>query len=412
MELKSSRATYHELFTTLSKQMEYLHDYRAEEVSAHPKISFGNTVRETVESVRKKMTVTSPEKRSSCAHAWKKQLANERILSTLNALNQLGENGKGQESVLSQGYAYVQFTEGSQKRDETYYIGLGTSQKVLKYLRWKGRLKRREVTRRVTERWVKDIWKLKRKITDESLENATYQFFLKKYGTPSLLHEWAYSFTESLQKYSHDIDIEIYIGIVAGEFSEDFYKEHMDLLNSLKDELENRANESSVSKNEVIKCVKTCCPWKPRNFLLQLQEALDAEFSKKYFKYERLFAENKDGDNLSPFLKVFRRQHLLEFKKIHDQIHEALDERTQSAKISKENISSALKSVDRRWKAQYINLILQKGLVNMKRKKISVRKFMSNLLSSSPSVQRKSQFQNIVDQNFLLESPFPRLVVQ
>ena len=71
----------------------------------------------------------------------------------------------------------------------------------------------------------------------------------------------------------------------------------------------------------------------------ELRVALDTEFrGTDDVPGVVLFQENKDGDNLSPFLQIFRKQHVIELEFLYNTIQEQLEDIACHGRISKLNV--------------------------------------------------------------------------
>ena len=71
----------------------------------------------------------------------------------------------------------------------------------------------------------------------------------------------------------------------------------------------------------------------------KLKQALDSQFSQSSFEVSKIFAENKDGDNLCPFLLIARKQHLIEKQHLYNCIHTELEKLSTNGRVCKANVN-------------------------------------------------------------------------
>eukprot|EP00003_Mantamonas_plastica_P014178 TRINITY_DN2458_c1_g1_i1.p1 TRINITY_DN2458_c1_g1~~TRINITY_DN2458_c1_g1_i1.p1 ORF type:complete len:660 (-),score=286.69 TRINITY_DN2458_c1_g1_i1:7-1986(-) len=205
--------------------------------------------------------------------------------------------------------------------DLKFFTAIGTGQEVPDYLKAKGKIKNRNMTKRETELLVKDVWMRKqasdkKKGTMQALDVFFFEYLKQKFGMQSLIAETAYNVIYSLEKYKYDADLELFASVMRGDLSELVYYDQMKLMDKIQEKLQaidykkNQKTTGVVKHSVVMTVVRQLCPSKSDEDMEKLDQALAFDFPKDV-QYGLLFAENRDMDQ-GHFAETLRDQHLYE----------------------------------------------------------------------------------------------------
>ncbi|KAJ3093037.1 Translin-associated factor X-interacting protein 1 [Quaeritorhiza haematococci] len=113
-----------------------------------------------------------------------------------------------------------------------FFIGLGLSSDVPKYLRYKGKVPNRQLSKRDCVALIKDIWSTKAIFDSKarghrsSLENFFYSHLKKRFGSQQIIAEWGYNIHEAAKKYCfQSIECRLFFDILTGEADAGFLSE-------------------------------------------------------------------------------------------------------------------------------------------------------------------------------------------
>merc|ERR1712130_52742 len=201
-----------------------------------------------------------------------------------------------------------------------------------KYLKYRGKLRKRRMLKRDIEKLIADIWTKKyfnKTNMRLSLKSYLFDYFKCEYGIQSRVVETGYSMLSALERYRYDADCELFLTILNGELSEDVYRDQKQFVNRLLIEFEAldkkqpKHPNDTLSKSDIGALIKKLCPAKSEKNHKILMNALDLNDPHKDVRYKLLFKEDRDG-NQGPFLEELRDEHLSEIQDFLMEIKENL----------------------------------------------------------------------------------------
>ncbi|KAL0486240.1 translin-associated factor X-interacting protein [Acrasis kona] len=131
---------------------------------------------------------------------------------------------------------------------EDWFLGMGADDKVLPYLRFVGKIKNLDLTKRQTELTIKEYWDAKVNHENElggGIRVDPIDFYLKflkdkasvhckdPADLPRLLVEWGYSMRYSLQRWIQDPDCDAFYNIVYNYMDQEVYYTQTQMINRL-----------------------------------------------------------------------------------------------------------------------------------------------------------------------------------
>ena len=115
-----------------------------------------------------------------------------------------------------------------------FFVGIGVGAGVPRYLQCKGKVRNRNLSKRETELFIKDVWRAKAKAKNcEPLAAYFFSYLKGKFGIQATIAEWGYNVVHSLERYIEDPDLELFYAVMTGQVTEEVYTEQMAMLDSL-----------------------------------------------------------------------------------------------------------------------------------------------------------------------------------
>lgn len=242
------------------------------------------------------------------------------------------------------------------------FIGMGNGSDVPSFLRFHGKIPFKKMSKRETEKMLKEIWKAKldweSKTGDQFyLIDFVYIYLKDAVGIQSSIAHEGYNFVFSLQKYSYDVDCELFLKILTGDVMEEVYLEQVDLQKSLEklmitlDRVSNKKETGFIDKAELKSALQSFFSVGQPNGKQtirydELIEQLNKEQPLPKVDYRKLLAEDEDF-NQGPFMESVREQMLMErieyFKELENLIYE---ETGYEEKCDEEQVRSALLQIN------------------------------------------------------------------
>ena len=122
---------------------------------------------------------------------------------------------------------FVKFDPKSTAPDwtrEKFFEGSGTGASVPKYLRTKGKVRNRMLTKAATESMVKEVWRDKLQMEDSiqtPMEEFFYNFLKKRFGIHAMIVEWGYNMLAGLERFKYDADCELFLKVLKDEVGQE-----------------------------------------------------------------------------------------------------------------------------------------------------------------------------------------------
>jgi len=218
--------------------------------------------------------------------------------------------------------------------NKKYIQAKGDAHNIPKYLRFNGKVRRRDLPKRDVELLVNDCWKQKGEFDEansakgvprSSLEEYLFIYLQKRFGLQAMIAEWGYNLLEALYKYRHDADEEIFLYVLRNKMHEDFYHKQMAMCENFEDELNKIYPDGTIpTKPDLIEFLRTFFPSKSEERFDELTEALDEQCpGDGPLEWSTLMEEDRQGDQ-GPFAEAMRDQDLQERQEYFEDIEEAL----------------------------------------------------------------------------------------
>ncbi|KAL4444954.1 hypothetical protein ABPG77_004004 [Micractinium sp. CCAP 211/92] len=271
-----------------------------------------------------------------------------------------------EEAQLERKNPLQQYVELLGSQDEAAWkdslIGMGQSAEVPKLFKHSGKLRNKHLSKRDTEKLVKEIWK--ERMADPAaaagkavdLLEFVFTQLQKKVGIVTAVVEMGYNFLFGLWKYQWDADCELFLRIILGEVKEDVYVAQVRLQAEVEelfaaiDKAKGQAT-GFFSKEDLrtafLAYFKVGQPGgKTLKRFDELMQAIDEDQEGDVVEWKKVFEEDREF-NQGEFAEAIRDQFLQErvefFKALEDAIYE---EAGYEEECSKEHAVRALLRVD------------------------------------------------------------------
>ncbi|KAI8593023.1 hypothetical protein BDZ88DRAFT_476679 [Geranomyces variabilis] len=207
-----------------------------------------------------------------------------------------------------------------------FFVGLGVSASVPKHLRYKGKIRNRQISRKNLCLLLRDIWtakavhdsteaaKSKRTYQRSTLSDFLYGYLKKRFGTQEIVAEFGYNIHEAAKKHQfQSVECLLFYHILDDSLDEQVYHHQSHKIERLKDlfyrldvDLHEGKGRGIVPKSDVMAALKTHWPNKTDVQMLQLSQALDADQPGNNLTYRWLF----QSDVECMFLDIVREQEM------------------------------------------------------------------------------------------------------
>lgn len=240
-------------------------------------------------------------------------------------------------------------------KDASLYMDVDYDNNTPKYLRYRGKIRKRRMPKRDLEKLLSGIWskKYSSKTTEKMpLQDYLYDYFKCEYGIQSRVVETGYSMLAALERYRYDADCELFLTILNGELSEDVYRDQTQFIQSIHTEFKNVDSKKNskisgvLAKRDIQQIIRKMCPAKDPQNMKKLVNALDLNEPHDMVRYELLFIEDRDG-NQGPWLEELRDQHLGEIQDFLNEIKQSLQSvMNQYQQVTVQQIEDMYKTLD------------------------------------------------------------------
>ncbi|KAJ3044524.1 Translin-associated factor X-interacting protein 1 [Rhizophlyctis rosea] len=206
--------------------------------------------------------------------------------------------------------------------DPKYFIGLGLSSDLPKYLRYRGKIPNRHISRKNLRALIKDTWEQKaiydalpaRKGQVSKLADFLYAYLKKRFGSQEIVAEWGYNIHEACRKHRfYSVEIQLFFGILTDTMEEEVYHHQTQTIERLKTmfyrmdmDLHEGKARGVVPKAAGVEMLKRAWTQKDERQFGELSNALDADQPGAMLTYRWLF----QSDAQSMFLDIVREQEM------------------------------------------------------------------------------------------------------
>ncbi|KAK9848176.1 hypothetical protein WJX84_010121 [Apatococcus fuscideae] len=206
------------------------------------------------------------------------------------------------------------------------FIGMGMGNDVPKLFRHNGRVRNKAISKRETEKTIKEIWKEKmvemRSGKQTDLAEFMFNFFQKRVGISTAVIEGGYNLLFGLWKYAWDADCELFLKILKGELKEGVYIQQAQLQDELEelfvalDKAHFGQETGFLNKSELRIALETYFRvglpgGKTLDHFDELMQALDEDQAEEKFEHKKVFEEDREF-NQGSFAEAIRDQFLQE----------------------------------------------------------------------------------------------------
>eukprot|EP00753_Platysulcus_tardus_P003422 PLAT12454.13.p1 GENE.PLAT12454.13~~PLAT12454.13.p1 ORF type:complete len:1222 (-),score=621.41 PLAT12454.13:105-3770(-) len=218
--------------------------------------------------------------------------------------------------------------------------GLGDD--VPRYLRFNGLIRNRLLSKKDTERIIKQCW-LRREAEGvdarQPLGTFFYEFLREAFATHGEIVDWAYNIVDALRRYKYDADVRLFLLVLEGQLPPEVHVDQAQMLARLKKslrELDLKLHgttaegtlQASLTRNQLLSHLHSFFPIKRKDRMSELEQALFAETEGPEVAYMELFEENVDGDQ-GEFCETLREQYL-------DEVLEYVEELVRAIRAKQE----------------------------------------------------------------------------
>ena len=234
---------------------------------------------------------------------------------------------------------YWKVADENEWKDNFQSIGMGKD--VPGFLQANGLIRNRNMSKRDTEKLVKEIWKDKAKHDAKSnakspMEEYTNIHLQKKMGVAQGVVELGYNFIYSLQRYDYDADCELFLKILMGQVREEVYFEQLVLQTNLEELFAQTekggsgGKKGTIAKGALTQGLESYFKvgqkgGKSVERFQELLEALDKDQPDEEVVWKKLFEEDREY-NQGEFAETVRDQYLEErleyFKELESTLYD------------------------------------------------------------------------------------------
>ncbi|KAL7748085.1 Translin-associated factor X-interacting protein 1 [Sorochytrium milnesiophthora] len=206
--------------------------------------------------------------------------------------------------------------------ESKYFVGLGLSSGVPKYLRFKGKVRNRKLSRRNCCLLLREVWEARaasetvKKKTGKTVTFADFfhQFLKRKFSTTEQVAEWSYNITEACKWYrSQSVDCLLFADILADDLEEEVYRRISAIVEGLKavfERVDSTVNSGQltgiVPKQLVIVTLRELWKHKKDDQIKELEQAMNADQQGDVVSYKWLFQNEAE----CTFFEVVRLQEM------------------------------------------------------------------------------------------------------
>ncbi|KAI3438406.1 hypothetical protein D9Q98_000838 [Chlorella vulgaris] len=273
---------------------------------------------------------------------------------------------RDEEAAAERKNPLQQYVELLGSQDEAawkeWLIGMGQGADVPKLFKHSGKIRNKQISKRETEKMVKEIWK--ERLADPAaaaskacdLPEFVFQQVQKRVGIITAVVEVGYNFLFGLWKYQWDADCELFLRILLGEVKEDVYVAQARLQAELEELFaaidRAKGQVTGFLPNEDLRTAflaffKVGQPGgKSLKRFDELMQAMDEDQEGEAVEWRKVFEEDREF-NQGEFAECIRDQFLQERVEYFKALEEAVyDEANHEEECSREHVARALLRID------------------------------------------------------------------
>ena len=196
----------------------------------------------------------------------------------------------------------------------------GDDESIPKWLRGKGRIRNKLLSKRETELFIKEIWSTKYSSSEyKSIQLNDYMYIIlkQKYTVHDKIIDYAYNFMDALDRYSDDPDCMLLLSILQQVVPEQLYNDQALMVSNLQHELIqldqklNKKIKYRLTRKQVLDYLRIYFNTKSDESLKLINIALYKTDQHNEIHYMNLFNETREGDQ-TQWLECIREQHVNE----------------------------------------------------------------------------------------------------
>ncbi|XP_042732858.1 translin-associated factor X-interacting protein 1 [Lagopus leucura] len=252
-------------------------------------------------------------------------------------------------------------------KEMNVFHGWGKGDKVPVYLRYEGEVKNKKPTKKDVVNILKDIWKEKIALDQQTGKCSSLpEFFLsylqKKYGDASAM-EWSYSLYEYMRLCPSNHIMSSFYEILTGKVAEEQYHDQNQLISDLQKQLAacDSSSNGSLPSKQFRMALREAFPLKRRDAIQELVDAsrFNLDSDEDLIDYTSLFEEDEEG-NPEPFVAKLRSQYVSEKQEYLQELKNSLGDVTE---VDADDLKAAFCRIDPKINDQmldaYISLAYQ-----------------------------------------------------
>ncbi|KAI9224386.1 hypothetical protein BC828DRAFT_373649 [Blastocladiella britannica] len=216
----------------------------------------------------------------------------------------------------------------AQEEKQTFFVGLGFSAGIPRYLRCKGRVKNRNLTKKNTILLIRDVWTTKAEYDKDRVQQEKplsplneylYQYLKKRFSVQDAIAEWGYNIVEACRTNKpRDCECWLFLDILEGRLEESVYHHVLGLVETVRTtftrldaNLNDGVASGMVPKAIVLNTLGEMWKHKVPNQVKELYTALEADQPQgDIVTYSMLFQSALVGE--SAFIEAIKMQEMEE----------------------------------------------------------------------------------------------------
>ncbi|KAJ3409579.1 Translin-associated factor X-interacting protein 1 [Chytridiales sp. JEL 0842] len=255
-----------------------------------------------------------------------------------------------------------------------YFMGLGLGSDVPKYLRFKGKIPNRRLSKKDCCLLIEDTWSAKT-LHDSTLKQKgsprttlaefLYMYLKKRFGSQDVIVEWGYNIHEACKKHAaQSVDCKLFFDVLTDGVDEDVYHYVKSVIEHLKNAIHKHDSiihdgkaRGVIPKSAIPHILKDFWPYKDETSIQQLIAALDSDQSGETVSYQWLFQSGTE----SLFLDIVKEQELVMRDTYLTELTVVLRTISKDSKLSASDYAKGLMLYDTEKSRAVIDVYLARG---------------------------------------------------